>query len=159
MNELRADEYERIRHACRRLTRTRSFRNLELDDLTQETAIRVARQRDGMRYVDRVARQTAGRMLDELGNRRNHEYPAGVHLPDPPDTAGADTGLRGDVERALRSLPARQEEVARLHGMYGWPQSAVASRLGVDQATVSRLWAQARSRLRLALGRYNVTVP
>jgi RNA polymerase sigma-B factor len=55
---------------------------------------------------------------------------------------------RGDLERAMRKLPAREREIVRLRFANDLTQSEIAARIGVSQMHVSRLLRSALAVLR-----------
>jgi len=55
---------------------------------------------------------------------------------------------RGDIERAMRRLPAREREIVRLRFEHDLTQSEIAARIGVSQMHVSRLLRSALAVLR-----------
>jgi RNA polymerase sigma-B factor len=55
---------------------------------------------------------------------------------------------RGDLERAMRRLPAREREIVRLRFGHDLTQSEIAERIGVSQMHVSRLLRSALNVLR-----------
>jgi RNA polymerase sigma-B factor len=55
---------------------------------------------------------------------------------------------RGDLERAMRRLPAREREIVRLRFGHDMTQSEIAERIGVSQMHVSRLLRSALAVLR-----------
>jgi RNA polymerase sigma-B factor len=55
---------------------------------------------------------------------------------------------RGDLERAMRRLPAREREIVRLRFGHDMTQSEIAERIGVSQMHVSRLLRSAIAVLR-----------
>ena len=69
-------------------------------------------------------------------------------LADAPHRAHEDDTVRvADLQRALRTLPARQRHALLLHHVLGLPVSEVASELGVPEGTVKSWLARGRDAL------------
>ena len=62
--------------------------------------------------------------------------------------------LGGRIEAAIRSLPARQQEVISLRDVHGWTAAEVCDLLEISDANQRILLHRARTRVRDALGDY-----
>lgn len=155
-------------------------RGVERDDLAQVAALAIVRAVDrrdpGRReslpaYVSRSVEGELRRHLrdraslvrvpraasgDDTQARRTAQSP--LRLGDD-DTSGVDASLEESVlervlvARAINTLDARQRRVLLLHFFLDRTQEEVAAELGVSQAHVSRLLADALGRLRRRLER------
>lgn len=163
------------RGAARRFAR----RGVERDDLTQVAALAVVRavdRRDPRRaellpaYVSRSVEGELRRHLrdhaapvripraarfDDTPARRTAEAPLPLDLGECGDDALLEetTLDRALVARAARSLDARQRQILLLRFFLDRTQEEVAAELGISQAHVSRLLADALRRMRRRLER------
>ncbi len=123
-------------------------------DLTQESFLRLAEQRDGGRidnspaYLFRTAsnllidhqRQQIRRKTDLLGEDVLHEVEAGGSSLD--DITAARQGLER-LQRAIAELPPRTQEIFRLNRLEGLTHAQVARQLGISDSSVQKHLARA----------------
>jgi RNA polymerase sigma factor (sigma-70 family) len=139
-----------VHGACRRICGD----SPDADDAAQEVFIEFARQAARIRssipaWLHRVATRTAW--------RQRHRYPRGSPaLAEPvsrPADADDDTSLQlqARVDAEISALPEDLRRVVVLRFLNGLDQQAIAHRLAVDQATVSRRIERAVTRLRARL--------
>ena len=143
-----AAEVQPLAGMLRAWLRARFGQQLDVDDLVQESLLRVldARRQGELRapkaFLFTVARNLA---LDQLRRR-------GVFAPEPLVESGALFVMDedGDVPEAvahhhdllllteaIQSLPPRCQEIFTLRKIYGLPQREIAARLGLSTSTVS----------------------
>lgn len=136
---------------ARRVTRDAAL----AEDVTQETFIELARNSHRVTesvgaWLHRVAwRRACNAIRDEM-TRRRYEEAAAQSLHERPEATWEE--LEPQIDEALIDLPNKLREPLVEHFLEGRTQQEVAARLGVSQATVSRLLdsgiGELRSRLR-----------
>ncbi len=132
-------------------------------DVTQDAYLRVFRSIKKFRaesaFSTWIYRITANCASDHLRRRRRHRH---ENLDDAEDGEDADpevdpvsrvdrSGLRGDIEAAVRRLPAKLRSVVVLRDIYDLPHADIADELGIPVATAKVRLHRARRQLQSAL--------
>lgn len=152
-----------LRPRLARYFRSRGFAQLEIEDLVQESLIRVFRHVGALREEDRfvpwlfvVARNVARTAVQRLSTERARQ----AAEVDPEAIPGSSvTGREGEarrrlaaVEEAMRHLPEQQRRCLVLVARDEMSYREVADLLGLSPLTVRNHLAEARRRLRRLLG-------
>ncbi|HBJ86773.1 MAG TPA: hypothetical protein DDZ88_23535 [Verrucomicrobiales bacterium] len=121
------------------------------EDVAQETFLELARSGHGAvrsvgAWLHRVAWRKACNAIRGESRRRRHELAAADVLHDSSD--GTWDELEPLIDQALNELPARFREPLVGHYLEGRTQQELASAMGVNQSTVSRLLDAALRELR-----------
>jgi RNA polymerase sigma-70 factor (ECF subfamily) len=137
-----------LRNFLRRLTGHDAGR---ADDLAQETLIKMYRSIHTYKgtakfssWLYQIAYNTF--LNDQRRRRPETEFDEAVHAAAVDNTTSA--GDRGDVERALRMLPARQQAVFDLHYKKGMTHDEIATALGLPLGTVKSDLTRGRGQLK-----------
>ncbi|TZF87423.1 RNA polymerase sigma factor [Cognatilysobacter lacus] len=130
------------------------------EDLTQETFVRAWQSLRSFRHdasfgtwLHRLAVNTTLMELRARRVRRHDEGDedglehVGLH-----DSAGGNTALRMDLERAVASLPPRARAVLVLYDIEGWRHEEIAEELGMAVGSSKAQLHRARGLLRTRLG-------
>jgi RNA polymerase sigma-70 factor (ECF subfamily) len=146
--ELYEAEFPAVYRACFALCGDRQL----AEDAAQEAFARALerwrRLRDRPWAAGWVA-TTALNVVRRTLRRPRRELPPGT----PTDEGGADaTTDRLDLIRAIRALPARQQEAVVLHYVADLPVSDIAEAMGVETGTVKAHLARAREAMARTLG-------
>lgn len=145
-----------LRHFLRQLT---AFEVERADDLAQETLIKVYRSihtfQGTAKFTSWLYQIAYHTFLND--QRRRHpetQFDESVH-PVPSDATPADStaaaGDRGDVERALSQLPARQQAVFELHYQQEMTHAEIATALDLPLGTVKSDLTRGREALKALL--------
>ncbi len=127
------------------------------EELTQEAFLRAWQKLSSFRHesafstwLHRLGVNTA--LMDLRGRREEDnvddatlEYAAGGEVP-------FCAGERGDLERAVSTLPPRARAVLVLHDIEGWKHEEIANELGMATGSSKAQLHRARGLLRRALG-------
>jgi RNA polymerase sigma factor (sigma-70 family) len=132
------------------------------EDLTQEAFVRAWQALPAFRFesafstwLHRLAVNTA---LMELRSRRSRPQDEGdgddavFELLGSADSAGHNTALSMDLERAVATLPPRARAVLVLYDVEGWKHEEIAAELGMAVGSSKAQLHRARSLLRERLG-------
>ena len=160
----------RDRHAFERLYRVywpRLTRFLDkitrrpdlVEELLNDTMLTVWHRADSFRAESRVSTWVLGiaykKALKALRSARAHDAleSGGDETPseDTPESALTHTQLRGQLTRALASLPPAQRAVVELTYYHGYGYSEIATIVGCPVDTVKTRMFHARRKLRLLL--------
>lgn len=137
------------------------------EELTQEAFVRAWQSLPNFRFESTFAtwlhRLAVNTGLMELRARRGGEeretddtslVDIGVG-----DSAGHDTALRIDLERAVATLPPRARAVLILYDVEGWKHEEIAAELGMAVGSSKAQLHRARALLRVRLGDGGVVEP
>ncbi|HEV8240111.1 MAG TPA: RNA polymerase sigma factor [Thermoanaerobaculia bacterium] len=131
------------------------------EDLMQETFLEIHRSRRSYRpprpvrpWVFGLARNVLRRHRRAAWRRERKESAAGAAAkPATGATRAEDAALAaGDVQDALRRLPAGRREAWLLHHQHGWSFHEIAARLSIGVDAAKRRASRAMGDLRRALG-------
>lgn len=161
--DMRAFEAIYRRHASRIhgvIQRLVGGQGVRADDLTQEAFVRAWQALPKFRFesafstwLHRLAVNTA---LMELRSRRSQplfdEYEDRLDDLGMADSAGHQTALSLDLERAVATLPPRARAVLVLYDVEGWKHEEIASELGMAVGSSKAQLHRARQLLRERLG-------
>ncbi len=145
-----------LRHYFTAATRDGGF----VQDLVQETFMEIHRSRRTYLpplpvrpWVFGIARNVLGRHRRKAGRRARHED-VGIEPADeqrwstaPPPAIGS-----GDVEDALRRLPAGGRQAWLLHHVHGWSFQQIAGKLRIGVGAAKLRSSRAMKALRATLG-------
>jgi RNA polymerase sigma-70 factor (ECF subfamily) len=130
------------------------------EELVQDAFVRAWQALPGFRFesafgtwMHRLAVNTA---LMDLRARRGAEAletdDAALELHSTADSAGRQTALAMDLERAIATLPPRARAVLVLHDIEGWKHEEIATDLGMAVGSSKAQLHRARQLLRVRLG-------
>ncbi|MGH9456525.1 MAG: RNA polymerase sigma factor [Thermoanaerobaculia bacterium] len=131
------------------------------EELAQEAFVRAFRSirkfREGEPFGPWIVRIVTNLAMDEI--RRRRRLAPETASPDraasrteAPDVRAGSSELARRIDRALASLPERQQVVARLALVEEWDHAEIAAATGLDVGTVRSHLSRARARLREMLG-------
>lgn len=120
----------------------------EAEEVVQETFLTLMRKAPGLRVRNLggwLHRVTTNACIDRIRRRRPQADPeAGPNLATPPRPVAS--GL--DIERAVRRLPGRAQEVFLLHDVEGFKHREIGELLGISEGTSKSQLFRARQMLR-----------
>lgn len=131
---------------------SRIGRTPDVDDLTQNTLLRVLRGLDALQQLDRFKALAMKAALFELQDHYRGRYSTrealfDPDLPEPGEVGPADTALAMDLDAALAQLSDRARQIIELREM-GYPYTDIAETLGTTEAAVKMQVKRAFERLR-----------
>ena len=134
---------------------SRIGRGPDVDDLVQNTFIRVHRGLDDLQQADRLKAFAMKAALFELQDFYRGRYSARETLYDPdqppPDLGNTDgAGIRVDLERAMTVLTEHARQIIELREL-GYPYAEIADMLDTTEAAVKMQVKRAFARLREVL--------
>lgn len=154
-DQARALLLARLEATLRTFFTHRIGRRTEVDDLVQNTLVRVHNGLEDLRDASRLKAFAMKAALYELQDYYRGRYSAKEHLFDPeappvhPAAEGAD-GAAVDVERALAQLSPRARQIVELRE-YGYRYEEIARSLGTTEAAVKMQVKRAFEKMRSAL--------
>lgn len=124
----------------------------DVDDLTQNTLVRILRGLDALQHPDRFKALAMKAALFELQDHYRGRYATrealfDPDLPEPGATEPADTALAMDLRAALAQLTPHARRILELREM-GYPYLEIAAALGTSEAAVKMQVKRAFERLR-----------
>lgn len=127
----------------------------EVDDLIQNTMLRVHGGLEDLQNVDRLKAFSMKAALFELQDLYRGRYSAKENLYDPdmpPErvTDPAPTGLQVDLERALEQLTPKAQRILELR-QYGYRYEEIAEMIGSTEAAIKMQVKRAFEKLRKIL--------
>lgn len=127
-----------------------------IDDIAQETWLRVFRSLTGFRgdcafssWIYRIARNVALSAVRRSAAALEQGDGTDVELG--PPVPAADVPLRIDLTRGLAELPDGMRTVLWLHDVEGWTHAEIGDRLGIAAGTSKSQLFKARAKLRRAI--------
>ncbi len=131
---------------------SRIGRRPDVDDLTQNTLLRVLRGLDALQQLDRFKALAMKAALFELqdhyrGRYSTREVLFDPDLPDPGHVDPDDTALAMDLDAALAQLSDHARRIIELREL-GYPYTDIAETLGTTEAAVKMQVKRAFERLR-----------
>jgi RNA polymerase sigma-70 factor (ECF subfamily) len=141
-------------------------------DLTQDTFVRAWESLPRLRqagafqgWLYRIARnlvrdeaRSGHARLETVASALSGDGDSGLHEPaeesDGPEDALVSKEMRGEIWRALETLPPEQREAVVMHHMQGMGTSEIAKVMGVRPGTVMSRLARGREALRKQLAGY-----
>lgn len=135
---------------------SRIGRTPDVDDLAQNTLIRIHRGLDALQHPDRFKALAMKAALFELQDHYRGRYATrealfDPDLPEPGSVGPADTALAMDLDAALARLTPHARRIIELREM-GYLYTDIADTLGTTEAAVKMQVKRAFERLRDLLG-------
>jgi RNA polymerase sigma factor (sigma-70 family) len=110
-------------------------------------------------WLFRTAQFTALRQSRSAARRARHEREAGMNREETAPTTATWPEVRPELDAAMATLSAHQQNVVVMRCLQQKPQAEVAQELGCSESSVSAVLSRALGRLRDKLARRGVTVP
>lgn len=135
-------------------------RSADLEDIAQEVFLRLLRYEQAelvehpQAYLFKVASNVATEWSIRSRYRLPHEseWLAGLAMSDEPlESQAYRDQIQCEIERAIRKLPARQQEILKLQFVDGLSHAEIAKHMGVTQRSVKRFIIKSYQKLRMEL--------